>query len=55
MTQAQSQIIMSIGKGIGAAVVKAIKDWIVTRWDEIQTWLWETVLEVIRGIVDIFD
>jgi hypothetical protein len=55
MSQAQTKVIMSLGKAIGGVVITAIKDWIKEMWKEIQTWMWETVIKVIREIVDIFD
>jgi len=55
MSQAQTKVIMSLGKAIGGVVITAIKDWIKEMWNEIQTWMWETVIKVIREIVDIFD
>jgi len=46
---------MSLGKTVGGVVIVAIKDWIKEMWNEIQTWMWETVIQTIRDIVDIFD
>ena len=53
VSQTQARIVLSLGKAVSGAIIQAVKDWIVLKWNEIQGWLFDTLVDVIRTVFNI--